>query len=290
MNIQNILLQASKLRIGIVGDLITDRYIDGTVTRISPEAPVSILRVSGVRANPGGAGNVVENLRGLGIQTSFFHQKDIPVKTRVMSGTHHILRMDEENEPQWMSYDDLDIGLDYGIKNDKFDCVIISDYGKGTISRDVSSKVIRQCNLHNVPVVVDTKSQHNLFFSSTLIKSNLGEWVSFMERRRDFNGIPHFLQTGDIQNLVITDGARGIYYHDQDFGQDQICGIKTEISDPCGAGDTVTAILGMMIALKYPVREACELANIAASEVCRWAGVRAISKEDLIRRFNEVKI
>lgn len=285
MNIHDILSNASKLRIGIIGDYIVDKYVTGEVKRVSPEAPVLILKVTGVRANPGGAGNVVENLRGLGIQTSFFHQKDIPVKTRVMSGTHHLLRMDEENEPQWQEWDDVDIGLGYGIENKKFDCVIISDYGKGCISKSVSDEVIQRCNQHKVPIVVDTKDQHDIFYGATIIKSNMGEWHSFLGRRLDYHGGAHFLQSKSVENLVITDGSRGIWHHDQEFNTAHIAGIETEICDPCGAGDTVTAILGIMMAMGHSIREACELANIAAAYVCTKPGVYAIQKDDLIKRF-----
>jgi rfaE bifunctional protein kinase chain/domain len=289
MDIQEILKAASKLRIAIIGDYIVDKYVNGEVSRLSPEAPVMILKVTGVRANPGGAGNVAENLRGLGIETLPFYQKDIPVKTRVMSGNHHLLRMDEENEPQWQTWDDINVQFSYGIENRKYDCVIISDYGKGMVSKDIAKRVINLCAIHNIPVVVDTKSQHAIFTSASVIKSNLGEWHSFLAQRGDFHNAAHFLLAMDVENLVTTDGSRGIYYHDQDFNVKGIPGIKTEICDPCGAGDTVTAILGMMVAMGHGIHEACDLANIAASEVCRHPGVYPITKDDLVRRFNEVK-
>lgn len=290
MEIQKIIDQSSKIRIAVVGDFITDRYIFGEVTRISPEAPVPVLKVTDVRANPGGAGNVVENLSGLGCQvSSFYNDKNIPVKTRVMSGNHHLLRMDEESGPQWMDPDDLDIGLFYGIDNNKFSCVILSDYGKGTVSKKVANKVIKLCTIKNIPVVVDTKSQHDIFFGASIIKSNLGEWHSFLAHHGKFHNASHFIQLMNVENMVITEGANGIWYHDQDYNITNIPGIETDICDPCGAGDTVTAILGMMIAMKYTIHQACELANIAASEVCRHAGVYAIQKADLIRRFNEIK-
>lgn len=289
MNVEKILEQASKLRIAVVGDLILDRYIDGVVERISPEAPVQILKITGTRENHGGAGNVVENLKGLGCQVSFFHQTDTPIKTRVMSGNHHLLRMDDEDEPRWMSFDEYDIGLDYGIHHKIFDCVVISDYSKGAISRDVTSKLIRKCNDNDIPIVVDTKHQLHLMHHAKVVKCNEKEWKSVDQ---PFPESPWtWMDDHDVTTLVVTHGSRGMQYSTRESGFDMegnINGLDINICDPCGAGDTVTAVLAIMEAVGAPVHDACTLANIAASEVCKHPGVYAIQKEDLIRRYNEV--
>lgn len=293
MNLTEILSRASELRIAVVGDLITDRYIDGVIERISPEAPVPVLKITGTRENPGGAGNVVENLKGLGCQVSAFYGKHVPIKTRVMCGTHHIIRMDEEEQPYWMTYDEYDIGLDYGIMHKKYDCVVISDYSKGAISRDVTSKLIRACNDSGIPVVVDTKHNLNLMHHATLVKCNHKEWEAYFKQK--INETPFdYLEQKDGHHLVVTSGGAGMQYWTKN-GDIQISGNMPahpiSICDTCGAGDTVIAVLAICIAQAKDMDslgDACELANIAASEVCQHPGVVAINKEALIKRFNEV--
>lgn len=295
MNLTEILERAGKLRIAVVGDLIQDRYIDGVIERISPEAPVPILKITGTRENWGGAGNVVRNLEGLGCQVSFFYDdKNVIIKTRVMSGTHHILRMDdEESTPRLVHWDDIDINLGYGLEHGKFDCVVISDYGKGMINRSVTSELIRLCNHYNVPVIADSKHQKNLMHFATLVKCNLSEWKKFREDRSNKIDSPWaYLNAWDVQNLVVTNGDHGMQYFGLDDGGDlelsgNIPGEKIAICDACGAGDTVTAVLAMMVAIGEPIDKACELANTAASEVCRHPGVYAIKQSDLLNRSTE---
>jgi rfaE bifunctional protein kinase chain/domain len=293
MNLLQILERASKLRIAVVGDLIIDRYIDGTCDRISPEAPVMVLRQTGTRENRGGAGNVTENLRGLGVQVSEFYGKHVPIKTRVMSGNHHVIRIDEEQEPYMMHYDEFDIGLDYGIHRNIFDCVVISDYGKGAINSKITSTLIKKCNDTNIPVVVDTKHNLNIMDGATLVKCNLKEWNS---QDIPFPEEYHFgwMNEHNVSTLVVTKGSEGISYWTGREGISEVSssvkGLEIHICDPCGAGDTVTAVLAMIQGLEKGrrIHQAVELANIAASEVCRHPGVQPINKELLIKRYNEV--
>lgn len=283
MNIEELLSRADQLRIAVIGDYIQDKYINGTVDRISPEAPVVIVKQKEIITNPGGAANVVANLQGLGCQVSFFYNaKHIPVKTRVMSGSHHIVRIDEELEPEWMRWDDVDIGLDYGILHQKFNCVVISDYGKGMISEEVAKEVIERCCMQGIPVVVDSKYNLDKFEDATVLKCNLNEWNP-----------EEYLKSNIVDNLVITLGAKGMRYWGSYGGcelRGNMPGYEVDIYDTCGAGDTVTAVLAVMTALGEPIDKSCELANIAGSEVCRHPGVFPITKELLIKRYNEVNL
>lgn len=293
MNLQNILEQASKLKIAVVGDLIEDIYIIGDVKRISPEAPVQIVSVTEHRTNWGGAGNVVENLKGLGVEVSFFfNEVDVPKKTRIMSGNHHLLRIDEERDPILQRWDDIDICLGYGIENQKYNCVVVSDYSKGMISTDVAANLITLCMENKIPVVVDTKNQHHLFDNVHLLKCNYAEWERYKDKINAHDGVWQYMYQNQIDNLVVTHGQHGMAYHGFDSERDELTGYlpahPVAIADTCGAGDTVTAVLAVMTALGEPIDKSCELANIAASEVCRWPGVKAINKEDLMKRYKEV--
>lgn len=291
MNIHNILEQASKLRIAVVGDLIIDRYLLGDIERISPEAPVPVLNLKQTRENPGGAGNVAANLRGLGVQVSEFYGKHVPIKTRVMSGNHHVIRIDEEKEnPFLMEYDDYQMGLDYGIVNKKYDIVVISDYGKGAITTDVAEKLVEQCNKFHIPVVVDSKHNLHYYTGCTVVKCNKKEWDAFSKNTVEAETPEKYLYYWNSERLVVTGGHLGMTFYDE-FGMFLTKTLAIDVCDPCGAGDTVTAVLAIGVGLKPMFNsflEVCEIANIAASEVCMHPGVQPITKELLIKRFNEV--
>lgn len=279
--ITDILTRAAKLKIAVVGDYITDRYIDGVVERISPEAPVPILRITGTRENPGGAGNVVENLKGIGCEVSSFYQNIRPIKTRIMSGNHHLLRMDDESNAFLMHWDEIDIGLGYGIENNKFDCVVISDYSKGMCSKEVVAEIIGRCKCKDIPVVVDTKKNLDYYSEASLVKCNQKEWGDyFINSKIEAQA---YMDKYTIDDLVITNGANGMIGFNRSYHE--VKGISVNISDSCGAGDTVTAVLAVMKTLKYGLLESMTLANIAASEVCKHPGVYAIKKDDLIKIF-----
>jgi len=291
MNIHEILERASKLHIAVVGDFINDQYIFGNVERISPEAPVPVVKVTSRKSNWGGAGNVVRNLQGLGVNVNFFFDKDrSTTKTRIMSGTHHLLRIDDEDVfdgetfemANWLNE------LEVGIATKIYDCVVISDYHKGVVTEDLAQRIIKACKIMDIPVVVDAKKDFHKFKGATILKCNRKEYLELISYAPPFPKTREFL---GVDYHVVTLGEQGIsiYYDDDGEGFD---GYKVDTVDVCGAGDTVTALLAMVKGIeKIPGRrvlEACKLANIAASEVCQHPGVYPITKEDLIRRFEEV--
>lgn len=288
INLESIFRRASELRIAVVGDLIIDKYIDGVIERISPEAPVPVLKMTGTRENPGGAGNVAENLKGLGCQVSTFYGKHVPIKTRVMSGSHHVVRIDEEEDPYWMHWDEYDIGLGYGIENKKFDAVVISDYGKGAISKEVAREIIGRCVTLDIPTIVDSKQNPEMFDECIVFKCNQKEWDKYSDSSKTSKP-SFFLSKMSINNLVVTQGHRGIELHTE--GHYYVTRTHAiDVCDTCGAGDTVTAVIAMFLGIHQGSRmkNAVELANLAASEVCRHPGVFAITKETLIKRFDEL--
>ena len=158
------------------------------------------------------------------------------------------------------------------------------DYNKGFVSPDVAKNCIELCTENNIPVIVDTKNSHGIFGGATVLKCNQYEWDAHIKTKTAFKSQWDLYKIWGIDAVVVTDGERGIRYWSCVDGIESlgsIPGIKTEICDPCGAGDTVLAILGIMTALRQPIDKACELANIAAAEVCRHPGVYAIQKKDL---------
>jgi D-beta-D-heptose 7-phosphate kinase/D-beta-D-heptose 1-phosphate adenosyltransferase len=289
MDIHEILDKASKLKIAVVGDFIKDEYIFGDVERISPEAPVPVVKVTGRKTNWGGAGNVVKNLEALGVEVDFYFDKNRNiVKTRVMSDHHHLIRIDEETIPEVEINCDWMKDLEFCINSKLYDCVVISDYHKGVVIKDLAQMIIKSCANQNIPVVVDAKKDFHKFKGATVLKSNKKEYLELLKHAPSFPDTRVWL---NVDYHVVTLGEQGIslFYENDGEGFD---GYKINTVDVCGAGDTVTAILAICMAGTFDQRNiihGCELANIAASEVCQHSGVYPITKEDLIRRVFEVK-
>jgi rfaE bifunctional protein kinase chain/domain len=305
--LENIIQNASKLKIAVIGDFIEDRYIIGDVDRISPEAPVPVVKVTNYKSTPGGAGNVFMNLVEMGVEAHLFcdigHLRDDIkssagmsiesmlhltrrqhcVKTRVMSGNHHMVRFDDEIVPVWRDYADMKWRDDFEAWLLDWDAVIISDYHKGLVSDDVAERVINLCEQYKVPVIVDAKRDFGRFERCTLFKCNSKEW--------DASGytLMELLQKLDIKELVVTEGARGLFTFNG-MTAVTIEGHKIPIVDTCGAGDTVTAVLAVCKALKIEIDMAgAAFANRLAAEVCKHPGVYPITREDLIKINAEVR-
>lgn len=304
MSTQEILDKASKLKIAVIGDYMLDRYIFGDVDRVSPEAPVIILNKKGQRESLGGAGNVFMNLIGLGVDAYLFscggysesdavfiHPGRVPVKTRIMSGNHHILRIDEEDiDPKYIDYDEVYWREDFEkLFSLGLDAVIFSDYHKGMISTSIARTIITMCNDNNVPVIVDAKREFGKYNGATVIKCNRKAFVDILHQfdiksldvRKMFE-CKYFVETmGEMGISVYYEGIDGT---DQPFEDGEgFDSPKVDIVDVCGAGDTVTAVMALIYAVGLPITTAAEMANKAAAETCRHPGVYAITKEDLLR-------
>lgn len=321
MNITTILEQAATKKIAVIGDFILDVHMRGSVDRVSPEAPVLVCLNPDRTLTPGGAGNVYMNLCNLGVQThlycnssdpfstmqlldhvngeSFINQNQNAIKTRVMSGNHHLLRLDTEipyDQIEWLTFKQFSWWRQFEENCGQYDCIVFADYHKGVVSDSLINGVMELAAHYGIPVVVDAKRDFHRYKGATVVKCNKKEWEA-----RDTRKSPD-----DFKNWVVTLGASGMFYFDaKDTSITQIDGVPINIVDVCGAGDTVTAIIAIIMGLSLlnqtllsieahgklienPIVIACELANIAAAEVCSHAGVYAITKEDLIRRYDEV--
>lgn len=308
--IQEILDKAPSLKILVVGDFIEDRYFIGDVDRISPEAPVPVVKVTNIRSSAGGAGNVMMNLLGLGVDAHFFGDigptKEYPpydefrwkidrmvhcVKTRVMSGGHHIVRMDEDINPYSRMYLEMKWRDDFEAQLIDTDCVVLSDYHKSVISDDVAESVIRNCRSRGIPVVVDAKKDYYKFIDATIIKCNGKEWAS-----QDCRSAKDFIERYSVENLIITHGDCGMEINRLAyFGEvahKHVSPHVVPIVDVCGAGDTVTAIIAIGAAIQRKITEdisidSVDAANRLAAEVCRHPGVYPIQRSDLEKILSE---
>jgi rfaE bifunctional protein kinase chain/domain len=300
MNIKLLLTHASTLKIAVIGDMIEDRYLLGSVDRISPEAPVPVVAKQIAFSRCGGAGNVFMNLVNLGVNTDLYctygkgdypwpmeyneniktHEGSHAIKTRIMSGSHHLLRIDNEIDPmqiEWLPFKAYSWWNELEQKFGEYHCIVLSDYNKGVLSDSLINAIMELAIHYKIPVVVDAKKDYHRFKGSTIIKCNQKEyeatatWHTSISRWR-----------------VVTEGESGIMYTNGEGIRGRVNGHSVPIVDVCGAGDTVTAVISIMTALNEDVQDGCSLANIAAAEVCTHPGVHAISKEELIKRYNEL--
>lgn len=299
----------------VLGDLMMDKYIYGDVHRISPEAPVPVLSVSGERNVAGGAANVALNAAGLHakviiagvigwdstgeellklISTAgvchdavvYDRARPTTCKTRVVCGNHQIVRLDDEVSEGICVATASELLAKVNALLERVDAVILSDYSKGVLARDLPQTVIRECSLRKIPVLVDPKRRdYTVYQRATCITPNLKEFHDALE----FVGIedklihssaPKLRQHVKADFLLVTQGAEGMTLA-SDTSIVHLPAMAEEVFDVSGAGDTVIATFGTALASGLPAESAVELANAAASVVVRHSGTAPIQWVEL---------
>ncbi|MCB1172576.1 MAG: D-glycero-beta-D-manno-heptose-7-phosphate kinase [Leptospiraceae bacterium] len=319
-NLQAILDRMNAQRVLVVGDYMLDEYLDGRVERISPEAPVPIVLQTDCRYLPGGAGNVVCNLRSLGAETELLGTigkdgggtelrqsfldlgiaperiglleiPDRPTtrKTRILAGAHQMLRLDrEDSRPLSMDYLAWILAELRG-RLPKCQAVIISDYDKGLITPSLISELMRLAREHNIFVAVDPQVTHFSYYKEVdLLTPNHHEAGRFVGRRLDSTAdieVAGFeiLDRLQARNLLITRGEKGMSLFSASDRQN-VLHIPTqarEVFDVTGAGDTVIAVLSLAVAAGATLAEAARLSNKAAGQVVAHFGAATVNVEDL---------
>lgn len=298
-----------------IGDVMIDHFVYGQVRRVSPEAPVPILRSVRQSTVLGGAGNVARNLSKLGA-TCFFcsvvgeddaanevHRlfgdlaggeaflvgeqgRQTTTKTRYVSEGQQLLRVDEE-ECYPVSRTTQEALLDRAkALIPKVDAVILSDYGKGLLTEALIQGVMREATLHGKPVIVDPKRpDFSVYAGATLITPNTKELeeATFSPLKTDEDlekALASLLDLWDIRAVLATRGAKGMTLKDAH----SITHIPTqalEIYDVSGAGDTVVATAALALGVGADLTTAAKLANIAAGLVVAKAGTATVSSKEL---------
>lgn len=311
------------LRGVILGDSMLDVYLFGEVSRISPEAPVPVVRLARREERPGGAANVALNLRALGVQIELasvvgddengrrlraqMTQRQIgteavleakdrvtTTKTRVVSQQQQILRLDEESVAQISGRMRADLLQRVEGLLQRADFVIVSDYDKGVISDGGLRHVVQLCQKKGKQLYVDPKPAHvRGVRGAYLIAPNESEmWqVSNLvgPLHQDFDRALGFLhKTLGVDLLVVTRGEKGMSYCD---GQkvDHVPAFESQVFDVTGAGDTVLSLLACCLTKGVSVRDACWVANLAASIVVTRLGAVAVGMDELLDRARTVK-
>ncbi len=309
----------------VIGDLMIDHYVWGDATRLSPEAPVPIVNVKNESSTLGGAANVAQNLVALGATVtlggiigddSFGSQlteilanegiatnaiiKDIQrpttVKTRVVAGSHQLVRVDREVTDALTAVleDELVNALDRYIEN--ADIVLFSDYGKGLFSNSLTQRLIKLASDKQKKVIVDPKGlNYEKYKGAFIIKPNRKELAEAAktEKIKTQDDLLQaaktiFGQTG-VGYLVVTLSEEGMAIISKDTYQ--LLPVKaTAVFDVTGAGDTVLATIAYFIASGLTIEEACELANHAAAIVIRRVGSATTTIDEIIEDIMKDKL
>jgi len=296
-------------RISVVGDVMLDRYWHGDVARISPEAPVPVVRIQREEYRLGGAANVALNIRSLGARVTVLSlvgidkaarnlrellvAKEIDdelsgvasmetgVKLRVIGRNQQMLRIDFEKEPD---HDAVACMTErFCAIFDKYDLIVFSDYGKGILSH--ISKMIWMAREAGKPVLVDPKGNDwNRYRGANVITPNrnelaqvIGSWSSEVELRTKAEDLRQQLA---LQALLVTRSDEGMTL----FEADRVSSLTSqahEVTDVTGAGDTVIATLAVMIACGVDLVAAMGWANLAAGLVVARFGTAVVTYEEL---------
>jgi len=314
---RQILTRFSRKQLLVLGDIMVDEYIQGSVSRLSPEAPVPVVEVQAESFRLGGAGNVAANIQSLGGRAILVGVvgNDLPgerliheveaagiksegvvidrtrpttIKTRVVAGSRQIVRFDRESMLN-LSKEAADRVLETVTRRlVDADAVLISDYAKGVIGKRVARQVLSLARRHRKIVVVDPKVRHfPLYKGATVITPNHHEALAFAHLRpwgqEDLLTVAgrELLRKLEVKAILVTRGEAGMSLF-EDGQVTHIPAVAKEVYDVTGAGDTVVAALALAMTSGASLREAAVIANHAAGIVVGRAGTATISREELL--------
>lgn len=314
-------------RIAIVGDVMIDRYLNGAVQRISPEAPVPVVMHRDTEDRLGGAANVALNVLALGgvpvllsvvgddAEGAVFQQllanhgisdeglifsngRVTTIKTRVLGNRQQMLRIDRENthDLNTSESDALNERLNWLIRKNAVDALIFQDYNKGVICSDTISYILNTCKEHRIITAVDPKKRNFLDFKNvTLFKPNLKEINDSapFEVRAEINSLQQGSawlreQTGH-QITMITLSEKGIYLDAPTFGLEGAVypTRPRSISDVSGAGDTVISVAALALSAGFALPDIACLSNMAGGQVCERPGVVPVDPDALEAEWDQ---
>ena len=313
----NVLDAVNQVRLLVVGDVMLDRYWFGDVSRISPEAPVPVVKIERQEERLGGAANVARNAAALGAQTALLSVVgndeagrtldrlltevkiatslhidaaiDTIVKLRVIGRQQQLLRIDFETPP---SHEVLSAKLkDFEQRLTDCDAVILSDYGKGGLTH--IGEMIRLARAAGKPILVDPKGDdYAKYAGATVITPNrselkqvIGAWKSEAELAEKAEALRTRL---GLEALLLTRSEEGMTLFAQDAVIHQAAKAR-EVFDVSGAGDTVIATLAVMRSAGAAWAQAIHIANLAAGVVVAKLGTATVTRDELLTAIQEDK-
>ena len=250
------------MKVLVIGDIILDKYIYGTSTRISPEAPVPVVTYQQEKTTMGGAALVYDNLKSLGVDVEMYDTlEDHSVKTRIICDGHYITRIDEDKKADSNAVLERIKQADFR----PYDIVVLSDYNKGTL--DNAKKIIKHINKFNCKVIVDPKRHAHEYEGAWLVKPNHSEFYKF--EFNDWKG-----------NIITTDAGQSVSANIDD--NEYTVPVETvEVSDVTGAGDCFMAAFVYGLTKGYPYKKCLEVAIKGSTESVKHAGTYILKREDV---------
>jgi rfaE bifunctional protein kinase chain/domain len=324
MNVQHLFDNFKNKKILVIGDVMLDRYMIGSVQRISPEAPVPVVELQKEEERLGGAANVALNIISLGAEVVLasvvgndnygqriielclqnkidsrtilkLDSRPTTVKTRILGNKQQLLRVDYEMK-EYLNEEDENQFLNHILSSitNEFDAVIFEDYNKGLLSEKIIQKLIKACKKNNIVTAVDPKLKNFFAYKGvTLFKPNLkelregtGKSFNFPSDKSDFQGAVTLLNQ-QLQNTYtfVTLSENGVAITDHNE-MNYIDAHIRNISDVSGAGDTVIAVATLCLCSGCSMKEIAQISNLAGGLVCEKSGVVSIDNNEL---FDEVE-
>ena len=320
MNLDQIFKEFNNQEILVVGDVMIDAYLWGTVNRISPEAPVPVVSVTKKESRLGGAANVGLNILALGAKPILcgiigdddtgnnfcallqkrnmtdngmivLNNRPTTVKTRILGSNQQMLRVDEEITDFISSEAEAKVTskIENLINKGNIKAIILEDYNKGMLTEKVISSVIEIANNNNIPVSVDPKKENFFAYkNTTLFKPNLKELKEGLKEelnevnQNNLDVLVNKLESSLLNEIsLITLSEYGVYVKEKGISE-IIPAHKRKIVDVSGAGDSVISVASLCLALGLNAKLTAELSNLAGGLVCEKVGVVPIDKNQLL--------
>lgn len=303
-------------KIAVIGDIMLDRYFWGSVTRVSPEAPVPVIDLEHETFHLGGAANVASNLNSLGIKSilcgiigndnsaEMFEQickergidpsglyrdpnRPTTVKTRIIGNNQQIVRLDREVRDS-INKEGEDFILQTLKNNQDLDGIIFGDYDKGAVSERLIKEVLKYAKSNNIAVYIDPKFANFMYYKGvTVFKPNKKEASQALKieiKTNDdvLNAGKLLLEKLNCQNVLLTLGDKGMMLFEANGKVHHVDTKARLVSDVSGAGDTVIATLAACSSGNATIEESAIIANIAAGYVCGEPGIVSVTKDDIL--------
>ena len=319
---EQILDRFDGVRVLVAGDVMLDRYWWGTVSRISPEAPVPVLKLEKVTSTAGGAANVAANVQSLGAQAFLVGaigadeggrllpevlasckvaadnlvslvNRPTTTKTRIVAHQQHVVRIDDEDAQPLDAKNAQAVWKKIEQILPDVDVVILSDYAKGCLCQSVLANTIETARRLGKPVLVDPKGKNYLkYLGATLLTPNKGEAAaaSGVEIHDDAAieiAGEKLLDEVNLDSLLITLGEDGMQLFEKNKQSQNFPAVARKVYDVTGAGDTVIAALAIALGANADLATAAQIANAAAGLAVEQIGTAAVSQEMLRRVLSE---